>query len=403
MYRKLVDIELFIMFRRSKCIRCQTLLIICIIIYCIEQFLTISWASNEKLMTHKSLVYNTSNSFIMTNIIDQFLYTNNDQERDELWSLIVQGWLKFFKLYLKRTEISCSSSLLLSNNDIQQYLEQYQTKLLSNSKIFQKQLTGLGLFFDYDLKEIRFNDHHVLHNVFHSSCTYFELIMLIIKVQLILFELNINYFIGQNTLIGALRHHDIVPWHTIIEFNLPLHSKTKLINNINKKFQLVLEQVNDTYVHEKQIGFIYKISHQNQRWPQIEIYFYQENSKQIFDSNNNKKNLTTMKIGYLNKTDIFPLHFRPFGPIFLHSIRNFQAMISIEQLNNCQSMSWDHRLRKQIDINLQYQISCEQLYRTYSFVQTRSSWRRGYCEETLKARRAPFRTLSYFRNTCQEK
>ncbi|CAF3549550.1 unnamed protein product [Rotaria sordida] len=338
----------------------------------------------------------------MTNLIDQFLHTNDNKERDELWSLIVQSWSKSFELYLERTKTICSSSSLssLSFNFIHQYLNQYTKKLLVDNTDLQRHLTAFGLFFDYNLKEIRSRNHNILQNMYFSSCTYFELIVLIMKVQFVLFELNIDYFIGQNTLLGALRHHDIVPWHSIIEFNLPLLSKKKFTNDINKNFQLVLQQVNDTYINKKQIGFIYRVFTEDKSWPQIEIYFYQENSTHIFDSYNNDE--LNMKIGYLQKTDVFPFQFRPFGPILIYSIRNPYAMISITRLDICENLPWNHRLEKETDSDHQSRIPCEQLYEVYSFVQTRQSWRRGYCEETLKTKRIAQRTLSYFRYICQE-
>jgi hypothetical protein len=197
------------------------------------------------------------------------------------------------------------------------------------------------------------------------------------QVQFLLFELNIDYFIGQNTLLGAVRHHDIVPWHSMIELNLPLDSKQKFLENIEKNFQLISQEVNDSYITERQIGFIYKIFNGNKTWPHIEIYFDQEHS-----------------IGH-----IFPLHLRPFGPLLLHSIQN---PLAHRRLNICESLSWDHQLGRKIEIDRQWRMPCEQLHAVYSFVQTRYSWRRGYCEEILKTKRVPFRTLSYFRYTCRE-
>jgi hypothetical protein len=205
------------------------------------------------------------------------------------------------------------------------------------------------------------------------------------KVQFVLSELNIQYFIGQNTLIGAQRHHDIVPWHSIIEFNLPLNSKKIFLKNINKKFQLVFQQVNDTYINKKHIGFIYRIFIEKKFWPQIEIYFSEE-----------KLNIN---IGF---NDIFPLHLRPFGPLLLLSFHNSHTIIPIEKLNICESLLWNYQLGKETDIDHQWRIPCKQLHKVYSFVQTRYSWQRGYCEETLKTKYLPYRILSYFRYLCQE-
>jgi hypothetical protein len=366
------------MLRRSATVTYRYLLTTFIIISCIislRQFKSIPSLEDEQILHHKSIIYNVSDPLVITNLINQFLNTKDYNERDQLWLLLVKSWSKSFEIYLNRTESICSCKS--SFDFIHKYFNSYRKRLFLNNRDFQRNLTGFGLFFDYNLNEIRLKDHPLFQNVFFSPCTYFELIILIMKVQFILSELNIVYFIGANTLIGALRHHDIVPWYSIIEFNLPLNSKNKFLKNLKKEFQLVEKQVNNSYINKQQIGFVYKIFPENQNWPQIEIYFYKENLK----------------------SEIFSLHLRPFGPILLFNLPNPHAMISIQRLNICESLSWDHQLEKQTD---QWRIPCEQLYSVYSFVQTRYKWRQGYCEEILKSKHIPYQTLSYFRYTCQE-
>ena len=380
------------MMRPSRIALFRRILYICIItslIITLKHFLSIP-SEDDELNNHYNAVYNLSDPFVMTNLIDQFLNSKEYKERDDLWSLLVQSWSKSFESYLKRTRSLCPSN----DRFLDQYLPQYTKKLLLDNTDFQRRLTGVGLFFDYNPKQIRSINHSILPNFFHSSCTYFQLIVLIMKVQLRLFELNIDYFIGQNTLLGALRHHDIVPWHSIVEFNLPLDSKKKFLDNIRNRYQLVEKEIDEAYIDEEQIGYVYKISNGNQTWPQIEIYFYRESSTQIFDLKN--------KSGYLQKSDVYPLHLRPFGPILLFSMNRPQSMISIGTLNFCESSSWNHQLGEETDIDHQSRIPCEQLHTTYLFVQSRNSWRQGYCEETLKTKRVPYKSLSYFRYTCPE-
>ncbi|CAF3070822.1 unnamed protein product [Rotaria socialis] len=361
-----------------------------------------SVTEEQAIIQHKHHIFNASDSLVIVNLIDQFLHKNDPNERDELWSLIVQDWLNSFQMYSESAEIICTTSSFASSLAfIHQHLYDYAEKLLSKNKDLQKHLIGFGVFFDYDVKEIRSKSHDILRNLFLSICTYYELIVLIIKVQLALIELNINYFIGKNTLLGSLRHHDIIPWSSIVEFSLPLYSKTKFIDNINKKYELVLQEVTNAYINQKQIGLVYKVSSGSKPWPQIEIYFYEENSTQIYDSYING-NESAVKIGYLKKEDVFPIQLRPFGPLLLHSIRNPQAMISIQTLNTCESFPWNHQLEKQTDKNDHIQMSCERLHRVYSFVETRASWRRDYCEEKITTKRLPYRTLSYFRYNCSE-
>lgn len=379
-----------------------SVIVVCLFSY--KHFVKKSSVTEQKsIIRHKNVVYNTSNSFVMTNLIDQFLHTDNLNERDSLWSLIIKGWSNAFRLYLHATKLTCSSSNALSTFDfIDNHLDEYRQKLLLSNTNFQRHSTAFGIFFEYNLKELRSKDHPVLHNVFLSPCIYFELIVLMMKLQLLLVELNIEYFIGKNTLLGSLRHHDIVPWHSIVEFNLPLNSKTKFLSNINKKYSIVSQEVHGTYINQQQTGFIYKIFIENKPWPQIEIYFYQKNATHIYDSYDNYSNNLMIKIGHLKRTDVFPLQLRPFGPILVNSIINSKAMISMEEINICENLPWNHETDKPTYNKDQRQIPCELLHKSYSFAEIRNSWRRGFCEQTVKTSYVPYNSLSYFRYTCSE-
>ena len=131
----------------------------------------------RKLVNINLLFTILSDSFMMTNIIDQFLDSKNDRERGKLWSLLVQSWSTSFELYLKRTETICSLSLS-SISFIREHLNEYTTKLLLENTDLQRRVTGFGIFFDYNFEIMRLKDHHMLHNTFLSPCIYVELIIL---------------------------------------------------------------------------------------------------------------------------------------------------------------------------------------------------------------------------------
>ena len=352
---------------------------------------------DEQLRQHKSIVYNISDPFVMTNLIDQFLDTSDSNDRDQLWSLLVQSWSKSFELYLERTRIICSAPS--SFRFIHHHLADYTKKLLAHNIEMQRHLTGFGLFFDYNPQEIRAKNRHASHGTHVSLCAYFELLVLLMKAQLTLHELKIDYFTGRSTLTGSLRHHDMIPWDSIVELNLPLAKQEFFLANIETKFDLMARKVNESYVPLEQIGLVYKIVTKNQQWPQIEIYFYDENNQQIFDPLRRDK--TASRIGILQKADVFPLHLRPFGPLLLNSVKHPQTVVPVRDLAICEISAWNHQLSAATDKSHHWRVPCERLQSIYSFVQSKTSWRRGYCEETLKTKRRPYRVLSYFRYVCQ--
>jgi hypothetical protein len=389
-----------------RCPRCRRLstgraLFVVLIIFYLLSLSRDQWMSMldaDRLQRHRSSIYDLSDSFVMTNLIDQFLDSNDPEERGQVWSLIAQSWSKSFNMYIKRTEMMCPSALS-ALQFIERHLSEYKNRLFVENVHAQRYLTGFGLFFDYHPQHLQLSQPYLAYDFHLSSCLHFELITLLMKLQLLLHMLNIEYFMGRNTLIGALRHHDIVPWHSIIELNLPLKSKERLLTYIDEKFSLHAQQVNETYVRQEQIGLIYKIFTKEKSWPQIEIYFYDENAHQIFDVETNQRHRA--KLGQLQKTDICPFHLRPFGPILLYAIRTSETMVSNQQLQVCEINSWNHQTGKAIDHDQQWRVPCKQLESIHQFVQSRASWRRGFCEETLKTKHRPYRMLSYFRYACQ--
>ena len=398
MFGKRISLERLLRSRRVSSGRLFVVMIILICLLLILSHRRTRSNYDEQFQHHSSIIYNISDPFVMTNLIDQFLDTSDSNDRDQLWSLLVQSWSKSFELYIQRTQIICSSST--SFQFIYNHLQDYTKTLLTNNIEVQRHLTGFGLFFDYDSKEIRNKNNHPSYDTHLSLCTYFDLLVLLMKVQLTLHELKIEYFIGRNTLTGSLRHHDMIPWDSIAELNLPLAKRDFFIANIETKFDMFAFRVNESYVPLEQMGLIYKVVTKNQQWPQIEVYFYDENAQQIFDPPLRDK--TASRIGILQKTDVFPLQLRPFGPLLLYSLKNPQAMVPVRHLSICEISAWNHQFSEATDSSHQWRVPCEQLQPIYFFVQSKTSWRRGYCEETLKTKRRPYRVLSYFRYMCQE-
>lgn len=353
------------------------------------------------IFSHRSKIYDTSDAFVMMNLIDQFLDTTDANQRDELWPLFVESWSKSFNSYFRRTEELCLSSSPSSIAFVRRYLRQFTKKFLEDNLAVERHLTGFGLFFDYDPKQMRRKNSHETFEIRLSECLYFDLIVLLMKTQWVLHDLKIDYFISRNTFIGAVRHHDIIPWTSIAELNLPLKEKDMIIQTIPTQFDLVIEKVTESLINQQEIGFVYKIFRKDQSWPFLNVYFYDENDNEVFDSVTNNSSLS--RLGRLKKTNVFPVHLRPLGPLLVYSMNTPSSLISKTQLEVCEIPISDSQSSQMLDQNQQRrQMPCEQLASIFEFARATKSWRGGFCEETLKTRQSPYRTLSYFRYFCQE-
>ena len=390
----------FTEFRRSRRRSFRSLCVIVVLVACgllLRSYRSTSLLNDEDIRRHKSIIFNVSNPWVLANLIDQYLDTSDPGDRDELWPLLVDGWSASFQTYLQRTERRCSPSS--SFDFVNSHLDQYTSAVIAANLEAQTHVTDFGLYFDYDYREVNAMTHqHAPRTSALSSCRYFDLIVLLMKIQLVLHELDVEYFIGSNALIGSIRHHDLIPWHTTVELNVPLFKRQEFLHGIGSRFQLTSQQVNRPYIDDKSLGLIYKIFARDRTWPHVEICFYNETAYEIFDSLGDGHRTFTTKS--LLRKDVFPGHLRPFGPLLLFSMNNSRAVVSVDTLNTCENSPWDHQQETPTAANEQWRVPCVDLYGTYSFVQSKSHWRRGHCEDTLHTSNPPRRALSYFRRTC---
>lgn len=369
----------------------RLVLVVCSVIVFLWIFRSIRPSSTIKneFFTHRSKIYDISNPFVMINLIDQFLDTTDSNSRDGIWPILIQSWSKSFETFVKRSEHFCSSKCSSSFDFLSRYFDHYKETILLDNLLVQRYLTGFGLFFDYDPRQMRMKTHHQTYEIQLSECDYFDLIVLLMKIQLVFHRFEVSHFLSRQSLIGAIRHHDILPWTSIVAFNLPVNMKKTLIEQIPNQFDLILKPVNNSSVDQGEIESIYKTMTNNKSWPHVELIFYNENDTDLFGS--------TIHLDRVKKTDVFPIQLRPFGPLLLPAMNNPSASITKENLHMCEIQS-----SNSIESTQQLRTPCEQLTGTFEFVRSTKSWRQGFCEETLKKKNRPYRTFSYFRYICFE-
>jgi len=102
---------------------------------------------------------------------------------------------------------------------------------------------GMGIYYYFDLKTLHSINNSILSTDV-SYCDYFHIIQLMINVQIILHQSDIKYFLTKGTLIGVLRHHDIIPWDTDIDLFIPLSSTKKILQSF-RQLDLKMNQISN--------------------------------------------------------------------------------------------------------------------------------------------------------------
>ena len=139
------------------------------------------------------------------------------------WNKLINIWIDILLKFVDDAcdlchpkDLKCSKSV-----DISRYVN-YINKSFYPANATRKP-NGMGLYYNFDLKIMRSLNSSILPNDV-TPCDYFHMFQLMIHVQTVLHEKNIDYFITKGTLIGSLRHHDVIPWDTDIDIFVPFQS-----------------------------------------------------------------------------------------------------------------------------------------------------------------------------------
>lgn len=223
-----------------------------------------------------------------------------------------------------------------------------------------------------------------------TPCEHSLVMNLLIIIDEICREQNITYFITAGTLIGSLRHHDIIPWDDDVDIMIPYYQR-KLFSSTFKRLNHVLIQLFLVHGDTKEENY-YKMFYKNDpnagekgwHFPFIDIYFYIRNKTHLWclaDSN------LKIPIKY-----IFPLILRPLGQLWIPTPRKPQEFLQMNPFNQCLSRSWDQR--NEIEIK-QRKIQCSQLNDIYPFVERINQYNQYNAMEILKINNTIIHTIIF--------
>ncbi|KAH9282689.1 hypothetical protein ECG_04473 [Echinococcus granulosus] len=226
------------------------------------------------------------------------------------------------------------------------------------------------------------------HNSLERLLREFERVMISLKLQ-------DQWFLAAGTLVGSLRHHEIIPWDDDVDVCVDLRHRKSIqsaLQNLPPEFRTYAQSGRDKLffrpiienetVNSSTIGS-FNYSHVPWAWPFVDILYFRRTG-----------NDTAVEVMWESKEydlkQVFPVMYRPFGQHWYPAPRNPVSLLSTYYSSSkhlCMSTAYSHAAERSIPSS---SVPCSSLFNQHAFVQRcpvagyKRTWERlQFCAEHL--------------------
>jgi len=206
----------------------------------VEMSVTNQPLQNFPFSSANSLTYNEV-KVLLDQLFDSNIPLVNIQT---IWNKLIEIWRRILTKFIHDACELChkNGSYCYESIDIDRYVYYINESFYPINEI--KRPVGMGIFYYFDLYKLHSVNNSILPTDV-SHCDYFHMMQLMINVQLILHQANIKYFLTKGTLIGVLRHHDVIPWDTDIDLFIPSSATPKILTSF-RQLDLSLNNISNS-------------------------------------------------------------------------------------------------------------------------------------------------------------
>ena len=247
---------------------------------------------------------------------------------------------------------------------------------------------GIGIAHQNVAEPVTLTD---LHMAFQPIISHDERLLMLFVFQTFIRTCEVNnltYFLYGGTLLGAYRHHDVVPWDDDVDVMMAAWQRPQVANILSS-----LPGFGVWTPRGRQWKFYWEgaptLKHKRYRWPYIDIFFYKSNGTHIYDDSREYRADFRFPL-----THVFPLQLRPFAGALLPVPCNMPAVLRVNYFPwLCATSPFLHKLESSAPRHLKARAACSRLFPLFHFVLRQKRDDFSVVETLIKGGKAISRTI----------